>query len=223
MAEITLLRHGQASFGADNYDCLSAAGEQQAEWLGEHYRRLGERFDRIVMGSMVRHAQTARGVLRGLGESAEPEVHPGLNEYDFKGLLDPHKALHPQQWVDTGHAKRDYYHNMKAALGYWMDGTIADDGTDSWDSFCARIQQGLRFAADTSAKRILVVSSGGPIAVIVAQVLRLAPAQICDVTLQIKNTSTSKLLYNRRDFTLDSLNDISHLQHPERKAFVTFS
>lgn len=223
MAEITLLRHGQASFGADNYDCLSPLGEQQAEWLGEHLRQLGEDFDRIVMGSMVRHDQTARGLLRGLGRKAELEIHPGLNEYDFKGLLNPHQQLHPQEWVETGHAKRDYYHNMKAALSYWMDGTIADDGQDTWNGFCERIMEGFRFACDTSAKRILVVSSGGPISVIVGQVLKLAPAQICDVTLQIKNTSTSKILYNRKDFTLDSLNDISHLRHPERKASITFS
>ena len=45
MAELFLVRHGQASLGADNYDCLSDAGVQQSLWLGEHFARDGVRFD----------------------------------------------------------------------------------------------------------------------------------------------------------------------------------
>jgi len=59
MAEITLLRHAQASFGADNYDQLSELGHRQAQWLGQHLRNPGKGFDRLVMGSMVRHRETA--------------------------------------------------------------------------------------------------------------------------------------------------------------------
>ena len=35
MSAIHLIRHGQASFGADDYDLLSALGERQARLLGE--------------------------------------------------------------------------------------------------------------------------------------------------------------------------------------------
>lgn len=34
MSTIYLVRHGQASFGADSYDLLSAKGEQQAQVVG---------------------------------------------------------------------------------------------------------------------------------------------------------------------------------------------
>lgn len=229
MAEITLLRHGQASFGAENYDELSDIGHQQAKWLGEHLCELGQSFDRIVMGTMVRHQQTAQGVIDGLRQTTiEQADHPGLNEYDFQGLLQPLKEQFSDQWTETGNAKRDYYYNMRLALGYWMDGSIKSDGNDSWQSFCERIHAGFSFAHDSDAKKVLVVSSGGPISVILADVLGLDQQRTCDLTLQIKNSSTSKLLFRRplqalSDFTLDSFNDVSHLTQESRQHAITFS
>ncbi len=228
MAEITLLRHGQASFGQDNYDRLSPLGHQQALWLGQHLKKLGHHYDRIVMGSMVRHRETAQGVTDGLEADIEFEEHSGLNEYDFQGLLNPLKAQFPEQWQDTGHAKRDYYHNMKRALGHWMSGDINDDGQDSWVSFCERIQQGFEFAfnpvnKNTETKRTLIVTSGGPISVILGKIWGLDHTRTCDLTLQIKNSSTSKLLYNRKDFTVDNFNDVSHLLTADKQNAITFS
>lgn len=223
MAEITLIRHGQASFGSKNYDQLSELGQQQAVWLGEHWRQSGIEFDRIVTGTMVRHRQTAEGLLRGHGLDMPLEHHAGLNEYHFQGLLDPLREQHPALWQDTGHAKRDYYVNMKQALTFWMDGRIADDGQDSWKAFCQRIQVGFEFAYQTEAKRTLVVSSGGPISVILAEVLKLDHATTRNITLQIKNSSCSKLLYNGREFSMDSFNDISHLRSNHTPSAITFS
>ena len=37
MSVLTLVRHGQASFFADDYDRLSAAGEQQSRLLGQFW------------------------------------------------------------------------------------------------------------------------------------------------------------------------------------------
>lgn len=236
MTEITLLRHGQASFGSANYDQLSELGQQQSIWLGEHLRQLHSSFDRIVIGSMQRHRQTAEGLLQGLfegtslqekttagGERPELECHAGFNEYSFNGLLEPLRQQHPDRWQASDHAKRDYYHNMKLALNLWMDGSINDDGQDSWESFCQRIYAGFDYACDTTAKRILIVTSGGPIAVILARVLKLDRTTTADLTLQIKNSSTSTLLYNGTDFTLDSFNNISHLLTAQRQHALTFS
>lgn len=228
MAEITLVRHGQASFGAANYDQLSDLGQQQAIWLGEHLARLGQTFDRVVMGTMARHRQTAEGLLQGLGIDLEPHTHAGLNEYDFQGLLTPLREQHPHLWRDTNHAKRDYYFNMKQALAFWMDGTIKDDGQDSWNRFCQRISEGFKYSYASApnspqAKRTLVVSSGGPISVILAAVLKHDHATTQNITLQIKNSSCSKLLYNGNNFTLDSFNDVSHLLTPDKQSAITFS
>ena len=58
MAELVLVRHGQASFGADDYDRLSELGWQQSRWLGEYFRERGAAFDLILRGSLRRHAET---------------------------------------------------------------------------------------------------------------------------------------------------------------------
>lgn len=223
MTQIALLRHGQASFGSDNYDQLSQTGHQQAQWLGEYLKGLSKSFDRIVIGTMVRHLETANGVLAGLNTSIALEKHAGLNEYNFQGLLDPLKSQYPDQWLNTNNTQRDYYHNMKQAITYWMDGRIKNDGQDTWKDFCTRIRSGFAFAYQCEAKRILVVSSGGPIAVILADVLKLDQQRTRDLTLQIKNSSISTLLYNRSNFTLDSFNDISHLNTPSKVKRITFA
>lgn len=223
MAEIILLRHGQASFGADNYDQLSELGHSQCLWLGEYLQDLGRQCDRVAMGAMDRHHQTAQAVLRGLQCNLEPMVNPGFNEYDFQGLLTPLREQFPDEWVETGHSRRDYFHNMKRALGYWMSGAIENDGKDSWSEFCERIHSAFDEVCQGDFRRLLIISSGGPIAVILARVLRLDHQRICDMTVQIKNSSISTLLYNRVDLTLDSFNDVSHLQTPERLKHITFS
>ena len=84
MAQFHLIRHGQASFGAANYDKLSQLGHQQARWLGEYYRARGETFDALVTGDLVRHVETGEGIQEGLGSSLAADLQPGLNEFDFQ-------------------------------------------------------------------------------------------------------------------------------------------
>jgi len=223
MAEIILVRHGQASFDTGNYDRLSKLGWSQALWLGEHLKQLDRECDRVVMGEMARHRDTADGILEGLQSDLIPEVHSGLNEYDFQGLLTPLRERFADVWADTGHARRDYYYNMKRALGYWTDGTIPTDGRDSWSGFRERIDAALKFVCEGRYKRVLVITSGGPISVILGRVLNLDNERICNITVQIKNSSTTTLLYDRVNLNLDNFNDVSHLQIAERLKYITFT
>lgn len=88
MAELYLVRHGQASFGAENYDELSSSGRIQSRWLGEYFAQANVQFDRVVMGTMQRHRQTADGILAAMGgQQVEIVQDAGLNEYDFAALF----------------------------------------------------------------------------------------------------------------------------------------
>ncbi|NER60017.1 histidine phosphatase family protein, partial [Pseudomonas sp. MAFF212428] len=58
MGSIFLIRHGQASFGADDYDVLSPTGIAQSEALGDYLARLGLRLDRCVAGTLRRQQDT---------------------------------------------------------------------------------------------------------------------------------------------------------------------
>lgn len=88
MAELYLVRHGQASFGADNYDELSPSGRTQSGWLGEYFAQANLRFDRVVIGTMQRHRQTADAILAAMGgPQIDLAQDAGLNEYDFEALF----------------------------------------------------------------------------------------------------------------------------------------
>ena len=59
MSTLYLVRHGQASFGTDNYDQLSATGREQVQVLGNYFASLGERIDTIYSGALMRQRETA--------------------------------------------------------------------------------------------------------------------------------------------------------------------
>ena len=63
MAKLFVVRHGQASFGAEDYDALSDLGRQQARWLGDYFAERGIRFQRAMSGSLKRQRDTARELL----------------------------------------------------------------------------------------------------------------------------------------------------------------
>ena len=65
MSSIHLVRHGQASFGAADYDLLSERGERQARVLGLALASTMPRVGQVVCGDMRRHRQTAEACLLG--------------------------------------------------------------------------------------------------------------------------------------------------------------
>ena len=59
MSKILLVRHGQASFGAADYDNLSPTGHEQSRVLGEALAARGLTADVVVAGEMRRSARAA--------------------------------------------------------------------------------------------------------------------------------------------------------------------
>ena len=66
MGTLYLVRHGQASFGADDYDQLSDLGRRQSLRLGEYFAQKGVRFDGLIAGALRRHKQTMAAILEGM-------------------------------------------------------------------------------------------------------------------------------------------------------------
>ena len=88
MSELVLVRHGQATFGADTYDQLSELGFEQVRKLAAHWRETGESFDNLYCGSLRRQRETAaelRGLVSDEGEC--PRIDPAFNEYDGDPLI----------------------------------------------------------------------------------------------------------------------------------------
>ena len=76
MPIVLLVRHGQASFGGDDYDQLSELGRRQAELTGRWLRDRGLRRPVAVHGSLRRQRDTAALALAAAGQAVEPWIDP---------------------------------------------------------------------------------------------------------------------------------------------------
>jgi broad specificity phosphatase PhoE len=227
MAELYLVRHGQASFGADNYDELSSSGRIQSRWLGEYFAQANVQFDRVVMGTMQRHRQTADGILAAMGgRQVEIVQDAGLNEYDFAALF----AVLGEEGSPTGlsaglsatGSKKDFYKGLRQVLQLWADDRLPGRVPETWHQFQTRVQRARIDIQRTGGRRVLVVSSGGPIAVTAQQVLQAPAASAIALNMQIRNSSLCQYVFNDSAMSLVSFNSVPHLERAERHEFVTY-
>jgi broad specificity phosphatase PhoE len=223
MAELFVVRHGQASFGAEDYDCLSALGERQGEWLGEYFAERGLVFDCVLAGSMRRQRGTAAAILRGLGAATGCEELDGLNEYDFHALYRLATEDYPELRDQAFGSKADYYQGLKRVLELWSEDRISGPVCETWAGFQQRIAAAMAHIRSLGGRRVLVVSSGGVMAAMAQQVLQAPPATAIALNMQIRNTGVCHYYFNAQSIRLASFNNLPHLDRPERLASISYA
>jgi broad specificity phosphatase PhoE len=223
MAEIYLVRHGQASFGSDNYDQLSDLGHQQAQWLGEHFKALGLKFDHVYQGDMVRHAETTTGIAKGLETRFDAiEIRPELNEFDFRALVASFLEQHPDQQLPAKPSVKEFFHILKQAMIDWSsDDLVSDLLPETWSQFHDRVARVYNDIQQNCRGKVLVVSSGGANAQYISQVLHAPATTVVDLNLQSRNTGVSHFFFNADAVRLTSFNNTPHLETPERQHYIT--
>ncbi|WP_444944744.1 histidine phosphatase family protein [Microbulbifer sp. ZKSA006] len=224
MAEFILVRHGQASFGAEDYDNLSDTGWQQSRWLGEYWRDKGIYFDRLICGNLTRHRQTLDGICQGLGNSSENShtVLPQLNEFDFLAVTQCYRERYPQRAPGAHASRADFYRFLKQGMLAWAAGEISP--VESWLHFEARIADALKSICDSpKGSRTLVVSSGGAIAMMLTQILGGPVSTVANLNMQIQNTAVSRLFFSAENISLHSFNHVPHLDRDGRREYITYS
>ena len=94
MSTIYMARHGQASFGQDNYDQLSEKGRRQSQILAEYLIQTGLSFDAVYSGDMVRQKDTVHEVMAVYRERGcslpELRVMSEFNEYSSRDIIMAH-------------------------------------------------------------------------------------------------------------------------------------
>jgi len=224
MGTLYLVRHGQASFGADDYDQLSPLGEKQAQRLGEYWRERAVVFDAVYHGTLRRHVQTLQGIGRGLGGlAAPPQERPGLNEYDSAALL---HAVHPAALpkADTPELFRQHFRLLCDALALWMQARIAPRGMPDWRTFCANIAHVLEEVRQQHAgKNVLLVSSGGPITTAITQVLGTAPEVMIGLNMRLRNSAVTEFSISSKRLMLQTFNTLAHLDSAEHRDWVSLT
>lgn len=222
MAELYLVRHGQASFGSDDYDRLSAVGVRQGARLGEYFAAQSLAFQKVISGSLRRHRETAQSILAGMRADAGFEEDADFDEYDFLSLYRAAAAQYPALKTEMQGDLRAFYRGLRRVLRLWSEGELEGPLTESWEDFQARIARARRRIQTSGWRRVLVVSSGGVIAATTQQILA-APAQAAiELNLQIYNSSLSRYFFNAGTFALGSFNSIPHLRPAEDADLLTY-
>lgn len=225
MGAIYLLRHGQASFGANNYDQLSAMGHQQARVLGEALRARGVTPDRLVSGTMQRHQETAAGALAGLAlDAATPlALHAGVNEFDHENVIEvaepryADKVAMMAEMAATGDPRRAFQKFFQDAVSRWVGGNHDDEYAEPWSVFKLRVVAALdEIVRQTPPKgTTLVFTSGGTISVVCAHLLGLNDAQAFTINWTLANAGITKVVAGRDGLHLVSVNEHAHVEGTE--------
>lgn len=223
MPAVLLVRHGQASFGAKDYDVLSPLGHRQAEILAERLVALPVVPDRAVTGSLRRQIDTAAPLAARADVMSSRD--PRFDEYDHEALVAAAVSAAPGELFGaetprdlashlaaSPDPERAFQEVLEVSLARWVAGT--DDGhTETYDGFRARVRAGLdEVVAAGGAATTVVVTSGGVIAALAADALGLDPAGWARLNTVIVNTSVTRLVIGRRGTTMVALNDHAHLE-----------
>lgn len=221
LAELYLIRHGQASFGAADYDRLSPLGHDQSRALGRALGARGVAPDAFYMGDMLRHRQTLEGILGGMGAEATPTIHTGLNEFDFTDLLDA--RYKGQKAPENMHTERkSHFRTLRDTVLEWEAGGIAG-AKESWAQFSTRIEAARAAIMNPDHDTVIAVSSGGAIARMIAALLDCGPGQQIKLQLQIKNCSVTRFIFSARGAYLHSFNETPHIDGDDSQHLLTYS
>jgi broad specificity phosphatase PhoE len=232
MSFLTLVRHGQASFFAEDYDQLSSVGESQAALLGDYWARRGLIFDEIYTGPRARQARTAEIVGERMRQAGlawpEPAMLAELDEYDLAGLIG--KLIPSLLSKDPGfndllegylrskevERSRTFQRMFEVLLRHWQSVADTVEGLEGWTAFRDRVRTGLDHirARPGNGRRVAAFTSGGFIGTAVHLALGSTDFSALEVNWRIRNCSLTEFVFTRERLTLDSLNAVPHLEDP---------
>jgi broad specificity phosphatase PhoE len=228
MGTLYLVRHGQASFGADDYDRLSELGQRQSVRLGEYFAHKGLQFDAVISGTLRRHVETLQGIRDGMaGQGMVPAQEvlswSGLNEYDSAAVI---AAIHPQPLdrPDSPERYRQHFRLLRDGLAQWMAGVVSPKGMPRYEEFVHGVTGALdHVRSSLHGRNVLLVSSGGPISTAVGQVLGTSPETTIELNLRIRNSSVTEFAFTPRRHMLLTYNTLPHLDHPDHASWITYA
>jgi broad specificity phosphatase PhoE len=222
MGTLYLVRHGQASFGAADYDQLSELGMRQSVRLGEYFANRSMPFDAVLTGTLRRHQQTYAGIAQGAGLGLKPLEWPGLNEYDSESVIatiHPHKLEKP----DSPEMYRHHFRLLRDGLTQWMNGVVSPRGMPTYPDFLAGVTSALDHVRKNHEGNVLIVSSGGPISTAIGHILGTTPETTIELNLRIRNSSVTELAFTPKRHMLVSYNTLPHLNHADYADWVTYA
>ena len=222
MGNLYLVRHGQASFGAADYDNLSELGQRQSVRVGEYFARKGLQFEAVLTGTLRRHAQTWAGIAQGAGLTLQPTVWPGLNEYDSAAVIATISPL-PLTRPDTPELYKHHFRLLRDGLTQWMNGVVSPKGMPTYNEFAHGVTSALEHIRKAHTGNVLIVSSGGPISTAVGRILGTAPETTIELNMRIRNSSITEFAFTPKRHMLLTFNTLPHLDDAEYGSWITYA
>jgi broad specificity phosphatase PhoE len=234
MSVLYLVRHGQGSFGTDNYDLLSPVGREQAEVTGEHFAEMGETITSLYSGSMMRQQETAQLLATRLfpDESSRPAIaiDPAFNEYDadpifagFAASLSPDERARAG-WPELKTDRRKFQFFLERAALAWVRNEVVHPKLEPWRDFHGRAIGALErlMQREGRGKTVIVSTSGGVIGTIVAHVLGIDNHIGMVLNWSVHNASLTRLMFSEGKVTLSMFNALPQFERVDRKRLITY-
>ncbi len=212
-----MMRHGQASFGAERYDRLSDLGQAQARATGEYLRALGARHGEVCIGPRDRHRGTAQALLHAWGASPVRRDEARIDEFaDSQQILAALQATTGREAALQGVPPATPVQRLQQlmqGIEDWAGGRLAIAGCESFAQFRARVGQWLRDELQQASHRSprLVVTSAGVVAVAFCEVLGLPDEAFAPIVCQVRNASLTEIGTSRGRPVVVSFNSTGHL------------
>jgi broad specificity phosphatase PhoE len=224
MPTVLLVRHGQASFGAADYDVLSDLGREQAALTARSLAGRGYRPDRLISGTPRRQRETAAAFAAPGGP--EPEVEPGWDEFDADDVLTHHGDSNVRLEGAADGApltSRAFQAALDPALAAWVAAGEASPTSRTWPQFSGAGVGALRDLAGelSSGETAVVATSAGTIAALVANLLGSPAETFAALNRVTVNAAVTKLAIGASGINLISFNDHTHFEARDR-SLVTY-
>lgn len=209
MSLVLLVRHGQASFGTDDYDRLSPHGREQSRILGADLSARGITPELLVSGGLTRQQQTAQAVAESAGWQLNPSIDEGWDEYHATDLLN---AL-PDSDENAGTDSRAYQRLLEKAAERWASGDHDGDYHETFSAFTDRVDAAFDrvISGLSSGQTAVCFSSAGAIAWVSARLLGGGFPSFIALNRASVNSGVTKIVTGASGTSLISLNDHGHL------------
>lgn len=229
MASIYFIRHGQASFGKDNYDQLSELGHQQSARLGESLKARQVQFDCVISGDLQRHRETAEQCLGAMDNKSDLEIDHGWNEYRFQEILRVYRpefenSESMRKYISSHENPMQFFKQEFAnAVDRWASSEHDGDYSEPWSEFLARMEAAyLRVIEKVrDHKSIAVFTSGGPVSFVSQKLFGIDQRRIMQMNWALLNCGVTKVVQTSDQPMMSSWNDHSHFEHD--KQFITYT
>lgn len=216
MSRLILMRHGQASFGAEKYDALSETGQAQARATGDWFRSQPVLLTQVVHGPRRRQADTASLLVHASGTPLDLNLHAGLDEFaeGEEIFRTAESFLGRAMSAGPARSQREVLRDYDSTCQAWGAGQVMIAGRGCLTDFRTECRQWLHTCTRdnySSGRQVLAVTSAGVIAALVCEVMNLPDASWTGLLRVIRNASLTEILYTDQQLSLLSFNSISHL------------